>query len=133
LYDIDYADHIGNMYLKMLQVLIKRWASGPSPSRSPLDDGIGFTIRFAYPDDDAALRRLAALDSQQIPAGPLLVAEVSGGLWAAVSLTGEPRAIADPFQHTAELLALLRHRADRLARRGRHQVGLQPAVSAACS
>ena len=46
--------------------------------------------------------------------GPALVAEVGGELWAAVSLGGEPRAIADPFRPTAELVALLRERAKRL-------------------
>jgi hypothetical protein len=49
-----------------------------------------------------------------VPPGPLLVAEVAGELWAAVSVTGVPRAIADPFNHTAELVSLLRERADRL-------------------
>ncbi|HEY2260600.1 MAG TPA: hypothetical protein VGH45_12840 [Solirubrobacteraceae bacterium] len=101
----------------MLQRSIKRW--GNSPRRSPLDDGLGFTIRFASPEDDAALRRLAALDSQPLPPGPLLVAEVAGELWAGISLTDEPRAIADPFRHTAELVVLLRERADRLVGRGR--------------
>lgn len=117
----------------MLQKLNKRRASEPTASRSPLDDGLGFTIRFAYPDDETALRHLAALDSQRLPAGPLLVAEVAGELWAAVGLTGEPRAIADPFRHTAELVALLGERADRLTHQARQQVALQPAVRAACS
>jgi hypothetical protein len=121
------------MYLKMLHVLTKRWTDERTAKRSPLDDGLGFTIRFAYPDDDAALRYLAALDSRRIPAGPLLVAEVAGELWAAVSLTGERGAISDPFHHTSELVALLRQRADRLTRQGRHRAALQPAVTAACS
>ena len=76
----------------MLQRIIKRRNSHRSAVRSPLDEGLGITIRFAYPDDDAALRRLAALDSQLLPPGPLLVAEVAGELWAAVSVTGAPRA-----------------------------------------
>lgn len=103
----------------MLQRLIKRSQLDSFARRSPLDEGLGFTIRFAYPDDDAALRRLAALDSQPIPAHPLLVAEVAGELWAAVTLTGTPQAIADPFRHTAELVGLLRERADHLTRRTR--------------
>ena len=99
----------------MLQQLIK-WRNGGSaaPRRTPLDEGLGFTVRFAYPDDEAALRRLAALDSQPLPSGPLLVAEVAGELWAAVTIGGEPRAIADPFHHTAALVTLLRDRAARL-------------------
>lgn len=102
----------------MLHGLSKRWSRGRSAGRSPLDDGLGFTIRFSYPDDETALRRLAALDSQAILAGPALVAEVGGELWAAVSLGGEPRAIADPFRPTTELVGLLRERAQRLTRRG---------------
>lgn len=117
----------------MLQALIKRWHTDRTASRSPLDDGLGFTIRFAYPDDDMALRRLAALDSQQMPCGPLLVAEVAGELWAAVSLAGEPRAIGDPFHHTAELVVLLRDRADRLTRVERHHAAEQPAAKVAYS
>ena len=82
--------------------------------RSPLDEGLGITIRFAYPDDAQALARLAALDSKPVPPGPLLVAEVAGELWAAVSVAGHASVIADPFRHTAELVTLLRERANRL-------------------
>lgn len=107
------------MYVKMLQRIIKRRNSHRPAVRSPLDEGLGITIRFAYPDDAAALRRLAALDSQPLPPGPLLVAEIAGELWAAVSVTGAPRAIADPFRYTSELVALLHERARRLTRRSR--------------
>src|SRR4051794_35458557 len=34
------------------------------------------TIRMAYPDDRAALERLATLDARPLPSEPLLVAEV---------------------------------------------------------
>lgn len=71
------------------------------------------TIRSARAEDAPALRRLAALDSSEVPAGALLVAQISGELWAAVALsTGA--AIADPFRPTLELLRLLRLRADQL-------------------
>jgi hypothetical protein len=110
----------------MLQRLINRWSRGSSDGRSPLDDGQGFTIRFSYPDDETALRRLAALDSQAILAAPALVAEVGDELWAAVSLGGEPRAIADPFRPTTELVALLRERAQQLTRRGRDRSVARP-------
>jgi hypothetical protein len=115
-----------NLYIKMLQRLINQWSRGRGNGRSPLDDGHGFTIRFSYPDDEAALRRLAALDSQAILAAPALVAEVGDELWAAVSLGGEPRSIADPFRPTTELVALLRERAQRLTRRGRDRSGARP-------
>ena len=114
------------MYLKMLHQLIKWRKSSRAAARSPLDEGLSITIRFAYPDDAAALRRLAALDSQLLPSGPLLVAEVAGELWAAVSATGGREAIADPFRHTAELVALLYERADRLTRRPSTRPAPQP-------
>jgi hypothetical protein len=74
------------------------------------------TIRPAYADDDAGLVRLAALDSAEAaPERPLLLAEVDGQLRAALSLR-DGAAVADPFFATAELLALLRLRADEPAR-----------------
>jgi hypothetical protein len=60
-------------------------------------DSHTFVIREAQAADDAALRRLAALDSSRVPAGRILVADVDGELVAAVSLAGGP-AIADPFR-----------------------------------
>jgi hypothetical protein len=67
-------------------------------------------IRAARGSDGLALIRLAALDSADVPAGELLVAEADGVLVAARSLTtGE--SIADPFRPTLEVLALLAVRA----------------------
>jgi hypothetical protein len=70
------------------------------------------TIRPAYADDESALSRLAALDSaEEIPAKPMLVAEIDGELRAALSLS-DGSAIADPFFPTADVVELLRvHRA----------------------
>jgi hypothetical protein len=75
------------------------------------------TVRRATLADHAALVRLATLDSRVVPAGELVVAEVDGALWAAVSASGE--AIADPFRHTADLVSLLTLRARQLALAGR--------------
>ena len=72
-----------------------------------------FTIRMAYPDDRAALVRLATLDARRLPSGPLLVAEVDGELWAAATLDGRA-AIADPFHPSGPLVALLRARCAQL-------------------
>ena len=70
-------------------------------------------IRRTTPDDGAALRRLAALDSQR-PLGPdALVAVADGRVRAALSLV-DGRAVADPFLPTAELVDLLRMRAAQL-------------------
>jgi hypothetical protein len=75
------------------------------------------TIRRAYPGDQLTLTRLAALDSADvIPPQPLLLAEVDGEPRVALSLA-DGSAIADPFHHTAAILALLRH----------HAMSLEPA------
>lgn len=68
------------------------------------------TIRSSRPADASELRRLAALDSQRLPAGDLLVAEVSGEIVAAVA-PGSTRTIADPFQRTDDVVSLLKLRA----------------------
>ena len=66
------------------------------------------TIRPADLADLAGLDRLGALDSASPPTGEVLVAEVGGELWAAISVeTGA--AIADPFRPSGDLVELLRH------------------------
>jgi hypothetical protein len=75
------------------------------------------TIRLARPADEAALRRLAELDSQRVPAGELLLAVLGDEIVAARSLEGEST-IADPFRPTGVLLALLHVRAGQLRRAG---------------
>jgi hypothetical protein len=87
-----------------------------------------FTVRRATAVDDVAVARLAALDSADVPSGPLLLAESNGELRAALSLR-DGEAIADPFHHTAAIVdllaalatpALARRRTDRRLRgRGR--------------
>jgi hypothetical protein len=72
------------------------------------------TLRFAFPDDQPALWRLAALDCAELPADPVLIAEVNGEARAALSLS-EDRVVADPFHRTVELVALLRARAAQLS------------------
>lgn len=70
-----------------------------------------YTIRMATPDDDAALRQLAELDSQApLTAAAVLVGEIHGDVQAAVSLA-DGRVIANPFLPTGQLLAHLRLRA----------------------
>ena len=64
------------------------------------------TIRPGYADDERALRLLAALDSAELPAPPVLLAEVDGQLRAALSL-GDGSVIADPFFPTVHLVELL--------------------------
>lgn len=76
-------------------------------------------IRPATADDTTTLLRLAALDSAVVPAGELLLGIVDGEPVAAVAVT-TGRAIADPFRPTADVVALLRLRAERLRNAERH-------------
>ena len=71
------------------------------------------TIRAARGSDGFALRRLAELDSREVPAGDLLVAETGDEVVAALSLETGAR-IADPFRRTADVVDLLAYRARRL-------------------
>src|SRR3954468_4980387 len=68
-------------------------------------------IRPARPDDAAALRDLAGLDSARPLQGDVLVALVDDTAVAALSLA-DGRAGADPFQRTADTVALLKLRAN---------------------
>jgi hypothetical protein len=90
------------------------------------------TIRRASGSDAVALQDLAALDSSIPPRGNVLVAEVGSQLWAAVDVESGA-AVADPFRQTADLVELLRFRADAIRgeRRGerRRFGGLLPRLA----
>ena len=77
------------------------------------DDTPIVALRLAGPDDAAAIRRLAALDSAPVPVGQVLLAAVDGEPVAAFALA-EGRVVADPFIDTRHAVALLRLRADHL-------------------
>jgi hypothetical protein len=83
-------------------------------------------IRLAGHEERASLAHLAALDSAPAPAGAVLLAEVEGEPWAALSLD-DGRFVADPFRPAGELRPLLAERARQLdprlrrrTRRGLH-------------
>jgi hypothetical protein len=66
--------------------------------------------------DQAALAKLASLDSRTALEGHVLGAEVEGRLLAAISMeTGE--VIADPFSRTSEMRAMLKLRRAQLEQR----------------
>ena len=67
-------------------------------------------VRRASSTDEQQLARLAALDSSHPISGSALVAEADARIVAALPL-GSGRAIADPFEPTAEVVALLELRA----------------------
>jgi len=71
------------------------------------------TLRFDSTADEKRLGRLAALDSKQPPAPPVLLAEVDGQLFAALALS-DGTVVADPFYPTLDLIELLRARARQL-------------------
>jgi hypothetical protein len=90
------------------------------PAKSIDSDAPALTLRYAVPADVDALDRIAQLDSSRAPRGVVLVAEVGGEIWAAISLD-DNHAVADPFHPTGELVALLLERARQLRRkRGVH-------------
>ena len=75
-------------------------------------------LRTASAEDASALTLLARLDSSPRPSGDMLVAEVEDDIIAAVPLAGG-RAIADPFRPTADVVELLRARAELVSPRRR--------------
>ncbi|HEV2874484.1 MAG TPA: hypothetical protein VGW14_04985 [Thermoleophilaceae bacterium] len=72
------------------------------------------TVRRSVAADRSELERLAALDSARPPTGPALVAEADSRMLAALPL-GSGRPIADPFEPTAAVVALLELRAEQVA------------------
>ena len=83
-----------------------------------------YLIRSATPADRELLERIARLDTQASIAGPALIGEIGGTAAAAVALH-DGRVIADPFMHTANLVALLRVR-----QRARTAAARTPSVAA---
>jgi hypothetical protein len=64
-------------------------------------------LHAATPTDQQELERLAALDSAEPLHGDVVLGRVNGELRAALSVD-DGRVVADPFCHTAQLVALLR-------------------------
>ena len=69
--------------------------------------GYSHDIRVEHDYLAPDLRRLAELDSSSAIATPALVSHVDGEAVAALSLV-DGRAVADPFRHTAAILAILK-------------------------
>jgi len=90
---------------------------GPTPS---VPAGPHVTFRHAGAADADALAGLAKLDSSRPPRGAVLVAEVGGELWAAVSLD-DNHLVANPFRPTGELAFRLLDRAREIDRAARRQ------------
>ena len=80
------------------------------PTITPLSYEPSIAIRRSRERDRPAVERLAALDSASPPRGEVLLAEVDGEPWAALSLD-DGHAVADPFRRSASIVSLLRARA----------------------
>jgi hypothetical protein len=113
------------MNLMTTTTLIKRILGPVQPVPTSAQ---ALTLRYAVPADTPELDRLAQLDSAHAPRGVVLVAEVGGELWAAVSVDDPRVAVADPFRPTGELLALLVERARQLGRSERGRRNRLPRV-----
>ena len=92
-------------------------------------------VRRATARDAARLRTLALLDDRRLGEGPFLVAELTGEVLAAMSLsTG--RIVADPFRRTRDAEDLMRVRArqiaehERIVASAREHRALKPAPAA---
>jgi hypothetical protein len=71
-------------------------------------------MRRATSADSARIWELARLDNRRMPAGPHLVAEVSGEIVAAFSLSTSA-VVADPFRPTSDAVAMLKLRANQVS------------------
>src|SRR3954453_9533006 len=80
-------------------------------------------LRADRPTDEQALRQLAALDSVRPIKGRALLAEVDGRAIAAIGID-DHKVVADPFQHPAEVVELLKVRAQPLDPRADARHGL---------
>ena len=86
-----------------------------SSSRSGSYDSVA--VRLAGPADEAAIQRVAELDSSVAAGGPHLVAEADGRVIAALAI-GSGHAVADPFSWTADVVALMKLRAAQIRKAG---------------
>jgi hypothetical protein len=80
------------------------------PTNVEAEMGNEITIRRSTRADLEKVAQLAALDSRQAPAGEMLLAFEDDELRVALGIQSG-YAVADPFRHTADLVALLRMRA----------------------
>jgi hypothetical protein len=81
-------------------------------------------VRHETSADAARIRTLAHLDDRRLPGGPFLVAEMSGEVVAAMSLSSGV-VVADPFRRTRDAADMLRMRAGQIAARERQMAARQ--------
>src|SRR3954453_6737605 len=89
-------------------LIVRRAQTGSTMTSTPT-----IALRPAAAAEAAAVRRLAYLDSQRPLRGEVLLALQDAIPVAAVSLA-DGRVVADPFRKTADLVEILRMRAEAL-------------------
>ena len=106
--------HMADLHLQDLQHSAERARRARLEADSADGDAYDCVwVRLAGASDAAALDELGELESTASPKGPTLVAEVNGRVLAALTLRGG-QVLADPFEHTADLVELLKLRAAQL-------------------
>ena len=113
---------------RKLPALLRRALGSKNVPAHHLDLDRPFLIRESRAGDEAALERLAQLDSRKLPEGSFLLAEIHGEVVAAAPLDVDEEPLGDPFKPTANLRQLLRLQA-RYERR--HRDRAVPAPGAA--
>ena len=88
----------------------------------PAFDERSIAIRLCRIGDQAALERLAQLESRNLPRGSFVLAEVDGEIVAAWPLDEDAPVLADPFRPTEQVVSLLAFRAAQLRRAERRLV-----------
>ncbi len=101
-----YMNSVSNIFTKL------RGPIQSVPTRADL------VVRYARPDEADAVAELAQLDSSPAPRGTVIVADVQGELWAAVSVD-DGHAVANPFRPSGELTFALLERAREVRGAGR--------------
>jgi hypothetical protein len=102
------------MVMTTSAITLLRRLAGPVQSL-PSSGRADLTLRFAGSADEDEIDRLAQLDSRRAPRGVVIVAEVDGAIWAALSVD-DGHAVSDPFHLTGDLVLLLLERARQLRR-----------------
>jgi hypothetical protein len=95
----------------------QRASTSAPASRS---DQTAVVLRFAQPQDDADITRLAQLDDAPTPVSPIMLAAIDGEPVAALSLS-DGRAVANPFVATQKAVTLLRLHAAQAAAERHHR------------
>ena len=102
--------------IRDLSAHLRRALGSQEPRAYQLELEGPILIRYSGVGDQAALERLAALDSRTLPQGSFLLAEIDGELVAAAPIDVDAEPVSDPFRPTANLRELLKLQAGHVRR-----------------